>query len=44
MDAFLQLVAGLQKAEARFVVIGVWGVNYYATSGSTLFTTLDRDS
>lgn len=27
----------------RFVVIGVWGANYYATSAATLFTTQDRD-
>ena len=27
----------------RYLVIGVWGVNYYAPSGSAMFTTLDRD-
>ena len=25
------------------MVIGVWGANYYAPSGSAMFTTLDRD-
>ncbi len=27
----------------RYLVIGVWGANYYAPSGSAMFTTLDRD-
>jgi hypothetical protein len=43
VDGFAELVARLQRGGARFVVIGVWGANYYASSGATLFTTLDRD-
>jgi hypothetical protein len=43
LDRFLRLAALLQEARARFVVIGVWGANYYARSASTLFTTQDRD-
>jgi hypothetical protein len=27
----------------RYVVIGVWGANYYAPAGGALFSTLDRD-
>ena len=43
MEAFQQLVRELAKGDVRFVVIGVWGANYYAMSGATLFTTKDRD-
>jgi hypothetical protein len=43
LDRFLRLAALLQEDKARFVVIGVWGANYYAKSASTLFTTQDRD-
>ena len=43
VDAFQQLVLELAKGDVRFVVIGVWGANYYAISGATLFTTEDRD-
>ena len=43
MDAFQQLVRELAKDDVRFVVIGVWGANYYAMSGATLLTTEDRD-
>jgi len=39
MDPFLRLVIALAEASARYVVMGVAGVNYYATSASTLFTT-----
>ena len=27
----------------RYLVIGAWGANYYAPSGSAMFMTLDRD-
>ncbi len=27
----------------RFIVIGLWGANYYARSGATLFATQDQD-
>jgi predicted nucleotidyltransferase len=40
---FEQVVAALNSRGVRFVVIGVSGANYYATSGSTLFVTADRD-
>ena len=43
MDAFQQLVREFAKGGVRFVVIGVWGANYYAMSGATLFATEDRD-
>ena len=32
-----------QRKRVRYLVIGVWGANYYAPSGSAMFTTLDRD-
>lgn len=43
MDAFASLAGALSAGRVRFVVIGVWGANYYAPSGGALFTTLDRD-
>jgi hypothetical protein len=43
LDRFLRLAGLLHEANARFVVIGVWGANYYARTASTLFTTHDRD-
>ena len=43
MDPFGKLCQLLQDVGARFVLIGVWGANYYAYSGATLFTTHDRD-
>jgi hypothetical protein len=43
MDVFTSLVKALNDDGVRFVLIGVWGVNHYATSGGTLFTTADRD-
>src|SRR5882672_7265523 len=43
MDRFTAVVKALNDANVRFVVIGVWGINHYATSGATLFTTEDRD-
>ena len=43
MQPFQQLARELAKGGVRFVVIGVWGANYYAMSGATLFTTEDRD-
>ena len=43
MDAFAALVGALSARGVRFVVIGVWGANYYAPSGGALFSTLDRD-
>lgn len=43
MDPFARLVKRLRDARARFVVIGVAGVNYYARAAGQIFTTLDRD-
>lgn len=43
MGPFEQVVAALNARGVRFVVIGVSGANYYATSGSSLFVTADRD-
>jgi hypothetical protein len=43
VDPFLDLARALIEADVRFVVIGVWGANYYATSASTVFRTEDRD-
>ncbi len=36
-------MSALSREPARYVLIGVAGVNYYAISGATLFTTKDRD-
>lgn len=43
MDPFIGLVKALLAAQVRFVVIGVWGANYYSRSGGMVFTTRDRD-
>lgn len=43
MGPFEQVVGALHAGGARFVIIGVSGANYYATSASTLFVTADRD-
>jgi hypothetical protein len=42
-DAFLSLVRALLDRQVRFVVIGVWGANYYAPSAAAFFETYDRD-
>lgn len=41
-EPFVSLAAALYRRRVRFLVIGVWGVNYYG-SGSTHFHTEDRD-
>ena len=43
MDPFASLAGALSAAGVRYLVIGVWGANYYASSGTAMFTTLDRD-
>lgn len=43
MEPFLGLVSALHQHHVRFVLIGVAGVNYYASRGSLLFTTEDHD-
>jgi len=42
-DSFQRLVQELAQRGVRFVLIGVAGVNYFATDPGTLFTTEDRD-
>ena len=32
-----------RRQGVRYIVIGVWGANYYAPSGTAMFLTLDRD-
>ncbi|HLQ36846.1 MAG TPA: hypothetical protein VK348_03530 [Planctomycetota bacterium] len=41
MDPFLRVAKALAAAKARYLVIGVWGANYYAKG--TLFVTHDQD-
>jgi predicted nucleotidyltransferase len=41
MDPFVRIAAGLNDAGIRYVIIGVWGANYYARG--TLFVTKDQD-
>ena len=43
MDDFTALAGALRERAVRFVVIGVWGANYFATLSGTVFTTQDRD-
>lgn len=43
MDAFVHLLRTLREHDVRFVVIGVWGANFYAVDAGTAFTTEDRD-
>ena len=43
MDRFASLAGALSACGVRYLVIGVWGANYYAPSGSAMFMTLDRD-
>lgn len=43
MDTLSRLAQAFHARQVRFVVIGVWGANYYARSGGTLFTTQDQD-
>jgi hypothetical protein len=43
VDPFSRLAQAFNDAAVRYVVIGVWGVNYYAQSAHTVFTTRDRD-
>jgi len=43
MDPFARFAQTLLATQLRFVVIGVFGANYYARSGGTIFTTQDQD-
>jgi hypothetical protein len=43
LDPLLPLISALGERAVRFVVIGVSGANYWAHSGSVVFSTRDRD-
>ena len=43
MEPFLALVSSLHARAVRFVLIDVWGANYYAHSAGPTFTTQDHD-
>jgi hypothetical protein len=43
MEPFARFAEALLVQQARFVVIGVAGANFYARSGGTIFTTHDQD-
>jgi hypothetical protein len=43
VDEFAAPARVLLERDVRFVVIGVWGANFYARSGATVFTTEDYD-
>jgi predicted nucleotidyltransferase len=42
-DPLAKVVAAFHRGGVRFIVMGVWGANYYAKSGATLFATQDQD-
>jgi len=42
-DPFLRVLRALHAHSVRFVVIGVWGANYYSPGGAASFPTRDRD-
>jgi hypothetical protein len=43
MDPLVPLARALAERDVRYVVIGVWGANYYAHSPSRIFTIDDTD-
>jgi hypothetical protein len=43
MNRFLELASVLAHENVRYCLIGVWGANYHAQTGGTVFTTHDRD-
>ncbi len=43
LDPFTSLAGALSTEKVRYLVIGVWGANYYAPAGGAMSTTLDRD-
>ena len=43
MDDFAALVRVLLERDVRFVVIGVWGANFFASAAGLVFTTQDHD-
>ena len=42
-DPFATLIENLKSRHVRYVVIGVWGANYYSPGGAATFRTRDRD-
>ena len=44
MNTFVDACRALTRDGVRFVVIGVWGANYYARSAGATLTTLDLDA
>ena len=42
MDPFTALAGALSATGVRYLVIGVWGANYYAPSGNAMFMTPER--
>src|SRR5207245_7071144 len=43
VDPFVSVARALDGRRVRYVVIGVWGANYYAHAPDSVFTTEDRD-
>lgn len=43
MDLLVPIAKALQDHDVQFIVIGVWGANYYAQSAATVFSTHDCD-
>lgn len=43
MDEFASLARVFLGRDVRFVVIGVWGANFFANAAGVVFTTQDRD-
>jgi predicted nucleotidyltransferase len=43
VDDFAALGRVLVARDVRFVVIGVWGANFFASAAGAVFTTQDRD-
>jgi hypothetical protein len=43
VDDFAALARVLVAGDVRFVVIGVWGANFFASTAGAVFTTEDRD-
>ena len=42
-DPYADLIAGLNKAHVDYVVVGMSGINYYASSARDIFGTQDLD-
>ena len=42
-DPFARLLKALERLGVRYVLIGVWAANYFASHGGHVFATEDRD-